>query len=143
MKAVDIVKKWEGCKLIAYQDTAGIWTIGYGHTPALRGQQVSQAAAEALLEKDIAWAEAAVSGATVHMPTTPNQHAAMVSLTFNIGAGAFRTSSVLRYHRVGQYGVAATAFLLWDKEHRDGQLVVNQGLLNRRRDEAAVYSSGV
>jgi lysozyme len=67
-----------------------------------------------------------------------NQFDAMVSLAFNIGSRAFRSSTVLRQHRAGNY-LAAAAFLLWDKDHQDGQLVVVPGLLRRRQIERAYY----
>jgi lysozyme len=63
----------------------------------------------------------------------------MVSLAFNIGSRAFRSSTVLRQHRAGNYAAAADAFLMWDKDHQDGQLVVVPGLLGRRRMERAYY----
>lgn len=141
MRAIDIVKKWEGCKLTAYRDSAGIWTIGYGHTPATQGQTISQSTADALLAMDMAWAERAVTGATYDVPTTPNQHAAMVSLTFNIGARGFMTSHVMTNHRAKLYDAAAKAFLSWDKEHVNGQLVPNKGLHNRRVYEAEIYKA--
>jgi GH24 family phage-related lysozyme (muramidase) len=55
--------------------------------------------------------------------TTSNQFGAMVSLCFNIGSGAFASSTVLHRHRAGNYTAAADAFLMWDKDHHDGKLV--------------------
>src|SRR6202035_3888215 len=68
----------------------------------------------------------------VMLRTVPHQFDALVSLCFNIGAGGFHSSTVLRQHRAGNYAAAADAFLMWDKDHHDGVLVANPGLLRRR-----------
>jgi lysozyme len=68
-----------------------------------------------------------------------HQFDAMVSIAFTIGSRAFRSSTVLRQHRAGNYPAAGDAFLMWDKDHQDGQLVVVPGLLKRRQIERAYY----
>lgn len=137
--ALAIIKRGEGLRLTAYVDPVGVLTIGYGHTPAQRGQVITQAQADALLLSDIAHAAAAVEGATHDINTTDNQFSAMVSLTFNIGVGAFRSSSVLRLHRAMEYQAAADAFLMWNKGHVNGGLVVIPGLAQRREQERDLY----
>ncbi len=134
-----IIKRNEGCKLTAYQDVAGIWTIGFGSTPAHPGQTITQAQANALLIADVAHACATVDGLTHDVSTTDNQFSSMVSLTFNIGSTAFKGSSVLRYHRAMKYQAAADAFLRWNKSHVDGALVVVKGLTRRREQERELY----
>ena len=136
-----LVKRNEGLRLASYQDVAGIWSIGYGHTPASPGQTITDAEAEKLLFNDIAFACAIVSDATGMVTTTDDQFSAMSSLAFNIGIQAFRTSSVVRLHQAGNTSGAADAFLMWDKAHVDGQLVVVAGLHNRRVEERALYLS--
>jgi lysozyme len=71
--------------------------------------------------------------------TTQHGFNAMVSLAFNIGSRAFKTSHVLRYHLIGNWEAAAASFLLFDKEHENGKLVDVPGLLARRKREAALY----
>jgi lysozyme len=123
-----LIASSEGLRLNAYQDVAGIWTIGYGHIGGVGpGMTITEDEAlaflredledEALafLREDLGQAEAAVDAATSSVATDDNQFAAMVSLCFNIGSGNFRTSSVLRLHRAGNPAAAADAFLLWDK----------------------------
>jgi lysozyme len=134
-----IIKTGEGLRLEAYQDQRGIWTIGFGHTPAWPGEVISAQRAEQLLVQDCAWAAGAVDGATHSVATTDDQFSAMVSLTFNIGVAAFRGSTVLRQHLAGNHAAAADAFLLWDKTHIDGRLVVDPPLLARRRQERSLY----
>lgn len=138
---LNLVKQNEGLRLNAYLDVAGIWTIGYGHTPSYAGETIHQDMADAMLRQDLATAEAAVEAKTLGVETTDNQFSAMVSLAFNIGTGAFAQSTVLRMHREGNHEAAANAFLLWDKAHVDGELEVVQGLLRRRQEERALYLS--
>jgi lysozyme len=134
-----LITQSEGLRLGAYQDAAGIWTIGYGHVPAFEGETVTPAQAEELLRADLEWAQDAV--VSTADGATDNQFAAMTSLCFNIGAGAFRSSSVLRLHLAGDFAGAGLAFLLWDKVHADGGLVESPGLFRRRQAERALYLS--
>ncbi|HTW69404.1 MAG TPA: lysozyme [Acetobacteraceae bacterium] len=137
---LDLIKHFEGCRLDAYQDVAGIWTIGYGHTGGVTpGMTITQDQADQFLQNDLNGTENAVTAATAEVAPTDNQFAAMVSLCYNIGAGAFKSSTVLRQHLAGNFAAAADAFLLWDKATIDGQLQVVQGLLNRRQAERQLY----
>ena len=137
-----LIQQWEGLALTAYRDIAGVWTIGWGHTGGVyKGQVITQTEALQLLMGDLAGFEAFVAAHTDPAATSDNQFAAMVSLAYNIGTGGFLGSTVLRDHKAGDFQGAAAAFLLWDKAHVDGQLVVVRGLLNRRIAEAALYST--
>lgn len=137
--ALDLIRRNEGLRLEAYEDIAGVWTIGYGHTPAEPGEVITEVEATQLLLGDLEWAERAVDDATCDVATSKNQFGALVSLTFNIGPQAFRRSTVLRLHRQGDFQGAAQAFLLWDKYHHNGELEVSEGLLRRRQEEAELY----
>jgi lysozyme len=135
-----LLKQFEGCRLDAYQDTAGIWTIGYGHTDGVvEGMTISQTQADQLLAADTLHTVSIATTLLAGVALVQHQFDAMVSLAFNIGSRAFRTSTVLRQHRAGNYPAAADAFLMWDKDHQDGQLVVVPGLLSRRQIERAFY----
>src|SRR6516165_684866 len=137
---LQLIASSEGLRLSAYQDVAGIWTIGYGHIKGVgRGMTITQDQAMAFLREDLGQAQAAVDGATSSVATDDNQFAAMVSLCFNIGSGNFRTSSVLRLHRAGNPAGAADAFLMWDKAHVNGELKEVAGLKRRRESERALY----
>lgn len=155
-KALDILKRSEGLRLTAYRCSAGVPTIGFGHTgPDVRPEHVgkrkiSANAAEALLLHDYEATEAGVLGACSLHPTE-NQLGAMVCLAFNIGMGwsgtkkaagerdGFRQSSVLRAHNRGDVAAAAKAFALWNKATVDGKKVALPGLVTRRAAEAALY----
>ena len=136
---IALIKRFEGCRLAAYQDAAGIWTIGYGHTSSgvTAGWKINQETADWLLMDDLRLTEVFVSQwAPI---ATDNQHAAMVALAFNIGTANFRASSMLRLHLAGQHAAAADAFLLWNKAHIGGVLQPLAGLTTRRHAERALY----
>lgn len=131
------IAQHEGLRLQAYPDpgTGGEpWTIGVGHTGGVKkGDRITRDQAMEYLAKDLAAAEAAI--AAVRAPLNQNQFDALVSLVFNIGAGAFRGSTLLRLLNMGDYGGAADQFLRWN---RAGGRVMD-GLTNRRRDERALF----
>lgn len=135
-----ILQNAESCRLVAYPDpgTGGIpWTCGWGATgPDIhRGTVWTQAQADARLQADLQHFENAVTQADGTAPTSDNQFSAMCDLAYNIGIGNFLSSSVLRFHKVGDYQSAAAAFALWN---RGGGQVLN-GLVKRRAAEAALY----
>jgi lysozyme len=133
---VELIKRNEGCRLAAYQDSVGVWTIGYGHTgdDVTEGLQISQDQAEQLLRQDLEKFQDGVDDA-IAGDTSDNQFGAMVSLAFNIGLAHFKTSTVLREHNAGHYQTAADAFLLWNKA--GGRVL--PGLDRRRREERDQY----
>ncbi len=141
--AVDIIKREEGLLLTAYRDGAGNWTVGFGHVgpDVHEGLVITEAKAEALLATDIAWAVDTVRR-SVHVALTTEQRAALVSLVFNIGSGAFRKSTVLRRLNAGNYEGAADAFLMWNKITVGGTKTISPGLSNRRERERALFLTG-
>jgi lysozyme len=133
---VDLIKRNEGCRLEAYQDSVSVWTIGYGHTgpDVSEGLRITQEQAEELLRKDLERFQDGIDDA-IGGDTSDNQYGAMVSLAFNIGLGNLRHSSVLRLHNAGDKAGAADAFLLWNKA---GGRVLS-GLDRRRQEERTLY----
>ena len=111
----------EGCKLKAYKDSVGVWTIGVGHTsgagpPHVKsGMSISQAQAESIFADDVAEFEDGVSNLLDGKPVKPHQFDAYVSLAFNIGLGAFASSTTLRQFLADQTDKAAEAILMWNK----------------------------
>jgi lysozyme len=138
IKNISLIKKHEGLRLEAYLPTPNdVWTIGYGHThTAKQGQKITGAQAEALLRKDITWAEEAVNKSVV-VPLTQNQFDALVSFVFNVGAGAFGSSTLLRLLNSKDYEGAANQFLRWNKQKG----VVLKGLTKRREEERKLFLS--
>jgi lysozyme len=140
---IELLKTWEGCKLEAYPDPATggePWTIGYGHTTAAgkpvvyKGLKITQQEAADILVADLAGYEAAVTRVLKRAPNE-NQFSAMVSLCYNIGAGNFGKSSVVRYFNAGEIQKAADAFRLWNKANGK----VMKGLVNRREAERLLF----
>lgn len=85
---LDLIKSFEGCRLIAYQCAAGVWTIGYGHTKGVKaGDKITQAEAEKLLEQDCSRFVIHVNDVndTYHYNFNQNEFDALVSFAFNIG----------------------------------------------------------
>lgn len=148
-----VITGHEGDVLHAYQDEAGIWTIGKGHkilaTDRVRGQaiypfgpiqSITQAESDAFFERDTAGARNAVSS-NVSVPINTNQRAALASLVFNIGAAAFAGSTLLKLLNAGDYVKAADQFLVWNKVTKNGVKVVSDGLTNRRARERMLFLS--
>ncbi len=137
---LDLIKRWEGLRLTAYQDSVGVWTIGYGHTaeagpPAPKaGMKITEQEAADILARDLGQYERAVTKAVSIVPSA-NQFAAMVSLCYNIGPTNFAKSSVVRLLNVGQPREAADAFLLWNKA--GGKVL--KGLTARRENEKKLF----
>ena len=95
------MKEFEGCSLQAYQDAAGVWTIGYGHTRGVRrGDRITQWLADEYLRMDIAEAERQVLG--LGLSLTQGQLDALVSFVFNVGIGRLQQSTLLRFIREGR-----------------------------------------
>ncbi len=130
-----------GPALVPYVCPAGVLTIGWGHTgpDVYRGQRITPAEADRLLDLDLDEAEADVER-LIKVPTNDNAFAALVSLRFNIGPERFRTSTALRLHNAGDWAGASKAFLLFNKgRNKQGKLAVLNGLVRRRATEAALY----
>ncbi len=143
---LDLIKTFEGCKLEAYLDDAGVLTIGWGHTSAAGPPMVRSALtitreqAESILATDLKKYEEAVEDTIAHT-MNPNQFAAFVSLCFNIGPGAFMKSTVARRFNSGNVAGAGDAFLMWNKitDPGTGQKVELKGLTRRRAAERALF----
>lgn len=138
-EARKMIADFEGFRATAYRCPAGVWTIGYGHAgPDVReGMTVTREQADALLDSDMAVADAAVR--RVCPVATEHQRWAMVSLAFNIGTGGFSGSTVARLHARGDHEGAARAFALWNKATVNGRLQELPGLTRRRAAETAFY----
>jgi lysozyme len=132
-----LTRSFEGLRLTAYQDSAGVWTIGYGHTgPEVhRGQCIREIEAEALLRADLTSAVRTVRKA-VSVDLTQHEFDALVDFCFNVGRGSFLGSSLLRYVNQGGFDSAVVQFGLW--VHAGGKVV--SGLVRRRAAEAALFA---
>ena len=149
----DFIKESEGTRMrgkmhMSYQDQAGVWTIGYGHTGPEVGpnQFINEDKAETYLQGDLRGSEAAYEKlVTVDLPE--NQRNAVVSLIFNVGAGAFGKSKALSHLNNADY--KKFAYEAFDKYQGftkitvGGQKKVNKGLINRREAERTLFVDGI
>lgn len=141
-KGITLIKQFEGCKLTAYQDSVGVWTIGYGWTqpvdgkPIRAGMTIKQETAERLLKIGLVSYESDVSR-LVKVGLTQGQFDALVSFTYNLGARSLSTSTLLRKLNAGDYAGAADEFLRWNKA--GGKALT--GLTRRREAERALFLS--
>jgi len=131
-----LTEQFEGCSLTAYQDSGGVWTLGYGHTAGVaQGMTCTQAQAEAWLTQDIQWAVAVVNN-LVTVQLTQGEFDALVDFVFNVGSGNFASSTMLRMLDAGNFAGAADQFARWDLA--GGQVVA--GLLRRRIAEEGEFN---
>lgn len=141
-KGIALIKQFEGCKLAAYQDSVGVWTIGYGWTqpvngnPIRAGMTIKQEAAECLLKTGLVSYESDLFR-LVKVRLTQGQFDALVSFSYNLGSRALSTSTLLRKLNSGDYAGAADEFLRWNKA--GGKVL--QGLTRRREAERALFLS--
>ena len=134
---LNLIKSHEGLRTTAYQDPVGVWTIGYGHTGTAKpGQKITEAQAEQLLRQDVGWAQDAVRK-NVKVPLTQGQFDALVSFTFNLGAGALGRSTLLKKLNAGDYAGAQAEFGKF--VHAGGRVL--PGLVRRRNEEAQMFGN--
>jgi lysozyme len=140
-RGLKLIKEFEGCKLKAYQCPAGVWTIGIGSTHYGDGTPVTknrtlpnEGAAIALLAATIGQYEKAVNATGVEL--TQNEYDALVCLCYNIGAGNFASSTLVKMLKSGDdKEEIAKQFLRWDKA--GGKPLA--GLTRRRNAEAELF----
>lgn len=137
MKSSDIlinyIKRAEGCKLTAYQDSVGVWTIGYGHTAGVkRGDRITQQQADDFLRSDLQRFEA-IAARTPGV-RTQGQFDAVTDFCYNCGPGNFQNSTLRKYITTGRKDwEIQKEFLKWTKA--GGKEL--GGLVSRRVWEAA------
>jgi lysozyme len=142
--AATLVAEFEGFKAESYLCPAKVWTIGFGTTAWGDGRRVTEGegpidreAARRLLVNDLRHAERAIAD-LVTVPLTHSQRAALISLIYNIGRGAFARSTLLMHLNAGRMDAAAGEFTRWNKAGG----VVLSGLVRRRAAEAALFTRG-
>ena len=133
-KGLDLIKSFEGCRLKAYKcvSTEQYYTIGYGHYGAdvSKDMEITMEQATELLKNDVAKFEKCVTS-SVKVPVTQSMFNALVSFCYNIGQGAFKSSTLLKKLNKGDYNGACAEFERWNKS---GGKVLN-GLVKRRTKE--------
>lgn len=145
-RGLHLIQTFEGLRLTAYQDQAGVWTIGWGHTgaDAFEGNTITRARADALLLADLAEAQTAVNRRVLaHRPLTQAQFDALVSFHFNTGALAGDTG-VLRKLRARRDDEVDDEMRRWVfvTDPATGAKKKSAGLIRRRNAEAVMFIDG-
>ena len=140
---IKLIKGFEQCRLEAYQDVRGVWTIGWGHTAGVHeGDRITQAEADEIFEKELPDYEAPV----MHLykyPLNENEFSALVSFCYNEGPGNLK----MLLHGRNNKQIAA-ALLLYNKvrktdENGNTKLVYCAGLARRREAEQKLFLTPV
>ncbi|XP_066934062.1 lysozyme RrrD-like [Clytia hemisphaerica] len=135
---LDLIKRFEGLRLTAYQDAVGVWTIGYGHTKGVRaGQTITAEQAELFLRQDVRSAENDVEK-SVKVWINQNQYDALVSWTFNLGGTNLRKSTMLKKLNAGDFDRVPCEMIRW--VYAGGKKL--PGLVKRRYAEATLFNDG-
>lgn len=137
-----LVQKFEGLKLAAYLCPAGKWTIGWGHTRGVSlGDKITRAEAERLLAEDVADAAKHVDR-LIKVTLNENQRGALASFVFNLGSGAFASSTLRERLNKGEYESVPSELRRWVRARHPhtGKLAEMPGLVRRREAEAALWS---
>jgi len=132
---IELIKKFEGCKLTAYRDPVGVLTIGYGHTGSdvKEGQKITQKKADALLKEDLEKFETGVNLLILaKYRFTQNEFDALVSFAYNLGLGNLKKLTGNGKRNKGQI---ADAIPLYNKA---GGKVLS-GLVKRRKAEQELF----
>ena len=140
-KTEELIVTFEGEKLTSYLDTGGVWTIGVGRTSGSkltvqRGQTITKTLSRELLYHDLKEAEGFVK-ALVKVPLNENQYGALVSFTFNVGGGSFKSSTLLRKLNAGDYKAVPSELMKWVNDN--GKRL--DGLVRRRSAEGALWNT--
>jgi lysozyme len=133
----NLTKLFEQCRLVAYPDSGGVWTIGWGHTRGVKkGDTCTQEQADAWLQQDLKFAIDNVN-AVVDVSLTQGEFDSLCDFSFNCGTKALDSSTLLRLLNAGDFKDAAEQFQKWD--HVGG--VVVAGLLRRRLAEEKEFET--
>lgn len=135
-KGTILIHSFEALRLTAYQDQRGIWTLGWGHTPAAEGQTCTMEDAATWFQDDTRAACQAISR-HIDVALSQNQFDALASFTFNVGVSAAAGSTLFKLVNRGIWDQAAAEFGKWN--HVDG--VENAGLTRRRAAERDLFLS--
>lgn len=132
---IDLIKKFEGCKLTAYKDPVGILTIGYGHTNGVyAGMKITQEQADEYLRQDLAEYEKYVTKYCTVFTPNENQFSALVSFCYNCGP-----SNLIKLLDNRTPSLVAENMMLY--VHAGGEYL--QGLYNRRKAEVELFNTPV
>lgn len=136
-KGINLIKSFEGCRLSAYKDIGGVWTIGFGHTEGVKdGDIITEEIALSYLVKDIVVCEIQIYQ-LVKVHLSQGMFDALISFIFNVGKGNFQKSTLLRKLNNYDYVGASQEFQRWI--YVKGK--PSSGLIRRREEERKLFIS--
>lgn len=140
-----LIYEFEGVRLKAYKDVAGVWTIGVGFTyfvggkKVISGDTITQAQCDSMFTAIVVSYEDAVTKFVI-VPINQTQFNSLVSFTFNVGIGAFEKSTLLkRINAKASSELIKAGFLMWNKA--GGK--INSDLTERRTKEADLFIKSI
>jgi lysozyme len=133
---INVLKSLEGCRLKAYKDESGHWTIGWGYAgiDVWDGLMITQFEADDLLYKEMALREDAINE-LVQINLNQNQFDSLCSFVYNVGIQAFADSTMLKLLNAGDYQAAADEFPRWI--YSEG--IISDILVKRRATERNLF----
>ena len=140
-EGLNLIKRFEGFSATIYTCPAGYPTIGYGHVIKDHEMEqfkngITEAQAKDLLRHDVEEAERAVLR-LINIPLTDGQFDALVSFTYNLGAGALQRSTLRWKVNREEHAAAPAEFMKW--VWAGGRKL--EGLIKRREAEAVIYTA--
>ncbi len=149
-EAITLIKRFEGChksdskgNYKSYRCLSGKWTIGYGHTHAVRsGMSATLEECEDFLKEDLKRTGAHIRQ-SVSVPLTQPQFDALVSFVFSVGVVNFRKSSLLTKLNKGDYNAIPAEIMKWNRAKVEGEISALSGLTRRRTAEASLWTVGL
>lgn len=141
MNAIDLIKKYEGFRPQAYQDSIGVWTIGYGTTringqPVKAGMTITQDHALQLVQQEVNKLWSQIEQIT-KVNLNDNQMNALVDFAYNLGFNALKNSTLMRLVNESKFAEAANQFPRW--VYAGGKVL--PGLVKRREAERQLFLS--
>lgn len=134
-QGVALIKKFEGCELAAYQCSADVWTIGYGHTRGVqKGDEITVDKAEYILLQDLIEFEEYVDNLVI-VSLNQDQFDALVAWTFNLGPTNLQESTLLLRLNDGKYDDVPAQMARWNRSN--GEIL--EGLKRRREAEGLLF----
>lgn len=132
-RGIEFIKRWEGCRLEVYKDTAGVSTIGYGHAYWTGSPKITQEVADMLLKDDLEKFEKKVMKYDPVYKFKQNEFDALVSFAYNIGSIKQLTADGKR---------SREEIILKMPEYKKSGGKVIQGLIDRRLEEVEIFKNG-
>mgnify|MGYP003638022248 CR=1 FL=1 len=136
-EGIELIKKFEGCETTAYQDSVGVWTIGFGHTKGVQeGQSCSMQDAETMLSEEMDEYEGYINS-MVDVDLNQNEFDSLVAWVYNLGPTNLRESTLLKILNAGDKDGIPEQINRWNRA--GGKIL--QGLVRRRQAESLMFQN--